>query len=108
MDSLVTLIGNAAVDPIFRKRFLDHPVDTADQYGFRFTKGDFQMMEVVFAHLTATEHRDLEGAFKTLQDLLHKKVHLLDKTICGPPCKWSIYPPAEPHELREEWLKAAA
>jgi hypothetical protein len=108
MDLLITLIGNAAVDPIFRKRFLANPIDTADEYGFRFTKGDFEMMSDVFAGLTPEEKQDLELAFKGVQDLLYKNIQVAQQRVCHPPCAWSIYPPPEPHELRKEWQKAAA
>ena len=73
MDLLVTLIGNAAVDPFFRKRFLDNPVDTADEYGFRLTKGEFEMMKTVFADLTQTEKNALQEAFVALENLLYKQ-----------------------------------
>ncbi len=36
-DLLITLIGNAAVDPGFRELFLKNPLETADDYGFRLT-----------------------------------------------------------------------
>jgi len=41
-----------------------------------------------------------------LQDMLLEKV--IQRKACRPPCALSIYPPPEPHELREEWLEAAA
>jgi hypothetical protein len=107
MDLLITLIGNAAVDPFFRERFLKDPVDTADEYGFHFIKGDFEMMKDVFVGITPAEKSDLEKAFKSLQDLLYKNVQSAGRNPCGPPCKWCIYPPPEPHELRKEWEKAA-
>jgi hypothetical protein len=109
MDFLVTLIGNAVVDPVFRKRILNNPIDTADEYGFRFTKSDFEMMKTMFVGLTQTEKNDLEQQFKVLQDMLLKKiVQLVPQKVCHPPCALSIYPPPEPHELREEWVAAAA
>lgn len=95
MDLLITLLGNVAVDPSFRERFLKDPVDTADEYGFRMTKGEFELMKTVFADLTPMERNALEGAFAGLQDLLYKS------TNCHPPCAWSVYPPPEPHELRK-------
>ena len=104
MDLLVTLIGNAAVDPFFRKRFLDNPVDTADEYGFRLTKGEFEMMKTVFADLTQTEKNALQEAFVALENLLYKQ---LDR-VCPRPCAWSIFPPPEPHALREERKMPAA
>jgi hypothetical protein len=105
MELLVTLIGNAAVDPFFRKRFLDNPVDTADEYGFRLTKGEFEMMKTVFADLTQTEKNALQEAFVALETLLYKQ---LDRTCPTRPCLWSIFPPPEPRELRKEREKVAA
>jgi hypothetical protein len=102
MELLVTLIGNAAVDPFFRKRFLDSPVDTVDEYGFRLTKGDFEIMEAMFANLTATEKADVERAFVTLENWLYRKLESKEILKCGRPCLMSIYPPGEPHELRKE------
>jgi len=94
MDVLVTVIGNVVVDPYFRKRFLDDPVGITDAYGFRLTKGDFEMMKTMFADLTPTEKNAFEEAFGDLQHLLYK--------VCDPPCHHSIYPPPEPEELRKE------
>lgn len=102
MELLVTLIGNAAVDHFFRKRFLDNPVDTVDEYGFRLTKADFEIMETMFAELKPKEKEDLEQAFVALENLLYKKLDSEKSAICGRPCSMSIYPPGEPHELRKE------
>jgi hypothetical protein len=44
MDHLIMLIGDAAVDPNFRDKFFENPIEVAEQYGFRFTKGEFEMM----------------------------------------------------------------
>jgi len=116
MNFLVTLIGNAAVDPNFRKWFLDDPVQTAEVYGFRFTKGDFQMMEAVFVGLTPAEKTEMEAAFKNLQDKLYAKIEAkvefymasaLERIQpCHPPCAWSIYPPPELSEGLETAGKA--
>jgi len=106
MEQLVTLIGNAAVDHFFRKRFLDNPVDTADEYRFLLTKGDFVIMKTVFADLTPAEKSALDQAFAALEQLLYKKLDV-DEKICGHPCNLSVYPPGEPHELRHEREKAA-
>jgi hypothetical protein len=102
MDLLITLIGNAAVDPFFRKRFLDNPVEISDYYGFRLTKGDFEMMNTMFADLSPTEKTALNNAFVALEKLLYKNLDLDEKNICGHPCRMSIFPPPEPHELRKE------
>jgi hypothetical protein len=96
MDLLVTVIGNVSVDPYFRKRFLDNPVEITDAYGFRLTKGDFEMMKTMFADLTQVEKDTYRQAFDDLGRLLYKNVP------CGPPCHHSIYPPPQPPELRKE------
>ena len=98
MDLLITLIGNAAVDPIFRKKFLEDPTDIMDHYGFRLTKGEFEMMQTVFVDITAEEKQQMEKAFAILEDKLYANVR------CQPPCKWSLYPPPE---FRKDWPKAA-
>jgi len=96
MDLLVTVIGNVAVDPYFRKRFLDDPVKITDDYGFRLTKGDFEMMKTMFADLTRAEKEALLEAFGALERLLYQK------SPCNPPCHHTIYPPPQPEELRKE------
>lgn len=108
MELLITLIGNAAVDPVFRKHFLDDPVDTADEYGFRLTKGEFEMMKAVFADLTQKEKEILDQTFLALENVLYNNLSTrtpkpdLPSQPCHPPCMWSIFPPPEPHELRKE------
>lgn len=100
MDLLVTVIGNAVVDPIFRKRFLDNPVDIADHYRFRLTKGEFELMQKVFVNLNPDDRDKLEQAFSALEDILYARV----PSTCTHPCLWSIFPPPE---LRAELKKAA-
>jgi len=94
MDLLITLIGNAVVDPFFRKRFLDNPVDIVDHYRFRLTKGEFELLQTVFVGLEPQEKEKLEKAFSVLQEILYVKIGPCPK----PPCLWSLYPPTE---LRE-------
>ena len=98
MDFLITVIGNAAVDPIFRGRFLSDPVDTIDHYGIHLTKGEFELMLTVFANLTPDEKYQMEEAFSELERILYLKKQ------CTHPCLWSIYPPPE---LRATYPKAA-
>jgi hypothetical protein len=99
MDLLVSLIGNAAVDPNFRKRFLDNPVDIADRYRFQLTKGEFEIMQTIFGDLTPAEKNQLDEVFSVLEEKLYAK---LDR--CTHPCKMSIYPPPE---FRSDLAKAA-
>jgi hypothetical protein len=107
MDLLITLIGNAAVDPGFRKLFLDNPLETADYYGFRMTKGDFQIMTAMFAKLSNEERAALEAAFTAVEVLLYAKVDdaalapPFKKAPCTKPCSLSLYPPRELPQLRE-------
>ena len=114
MEFLITLIGNAAVDHFFRERLLSNPVDTVDEYGFRLTKSDFEMMKAVFGHSGTKD--ELRAAFVSLEDALYKALEAGTQEItrtqkteialppkgCGRPCFWSIFPPGEPHELRQE------
>jgi hypothetical protein len=87
MDFLITLIGNAAVDPNFREVFLNDPVDTIDRFGFRLTKGDYEMMMRVFTSLDDKEKADLKQAFGVLEDRLYRRLP------CTHPCFWSIHLP---------------
>ena len=48
MDLLVTVIGNAVVDPQFRSRLLQNPRAAIDEWGFRLTKGEVEMLEAMF------------------------------------------------------------
>lgn len=98
MDLLITVIGNAAVDPNFRKRFLDNPVDTIDHYGIHLTKGDFELMQTVFGNL-GEERDEMERGFLALEKLLYAKLPCPQK-----PCLWSIFPPPE---FRAEYRKTA-
>jgi len=101
MDVLITLIGNAVVDPIFRAKFLALPVDTADHYGFRLTKADFELMRITFEDL-GSEKPEFEQAFQTLEDLVYNRIET--KIGCqSRPCFMSISPPPD---LRADWPKA--
>lgn len=93
MDLLITLIGNAAVDPFFRKSFLDDPNATVERCHFRLTKGEFDMLQTVFASLDENEKAALESAFHVLEDLLYLNLK------CGKPCNWSISLPAQPTKI---------
>jgi len=102
MDSLITLIGNAVVDPIFRGKFLARPVDTTDHYGFRLTKADFELMRTVFEDLGDPDKLEFEEAFLTLENLVYGRIER--KIGCqSRPCFMSISPPPD---LRADWPKA--
>ena len=113
MDLLVTLIGNAAVHPGFRTLFLENPERIAEAYGFRLTKGDYEIMTTVFANLGKEDLEKLVAAFETLENELYKRLQVetlgvLPPRKCMKPCSLSIYPPPEiREELRERGLLAA-
>lgn len=98
MELLVTLIGNAAVDPNFRAEFLENPVAAIQKHGFHMTKGEFEMMQTVF---NQDDKKELEGAFKNLETkLYHRLLGTSEKgearavpperRCTQPPCYWSI------------------
>jgi hypothetical protein len=98
MDLLITIIGNAAVDPGFRQRLLNDPLRTADEYGFHLTKGEVEMLERVFTKQAAA---DLERDFHSLEDTLYQNVEKPSvpyPVACKRPCVWSAYPPAQYRE----------
>lgn len=82
MDFLVSVIGNAVVDPIFRRELLKNPADAIDEWGFRLTKGESAMLQTMF-------HKDLrkelEKQLDVLENILYRKVESPDKlTALGP------------------------
>ena len=104
MEFLITLIGNAAVDPNFRKMFLKDPVDTIDRYGFRLTKSDYQLMVQVFGGLTQAERDELDKSLSLLEAKLYAKI----RPPCTPLCFWSIAPPPEVRSKLPEWKETPA
>ena len=90
MYLLITLIGNAAVDPVFRGMFLADPLGTAEKYGFRLTKGEVELLQIVF---TQEMQETFERNFQILEQTLYKNVP--EARCKKPPCAWSLYPPPE-------------
>jgi hypothetical protein len=43
--SLIAIIGNAVLDPDFRRDLLSNPIATAKDYGFQLTKGEAEELE---------------------------------------------------------------
>ena len=84
MFSLVTLIGNAVVDPAFRRAFLADPTATINLYGVRMSKGEFDLMNTVFGSANASS---LESVFYQLQQALYSR-----SGCNNPPCLWAIFP----------------
>jgi hypothetical protein len=89
MDFLLTVIGNAAVDPLFREDLLLNPRATIDEWGLRLTKGDLQMMEAMFGR----RQDELEQRFKALEDLLYDNLDEVKAAKCDRPCRMSLSRP---------------
>jgi hypothetical protein len=88
MNLMITLIGNAVVDSIFRHKFLADPLGTADAYGFQLTKGEVKVLAKVF---TNEAQEALERDFQKLEETLWP----VGQPCKKPPCAWSLYPPPE-------------
>jgi len=99
MDLLATVIGNAVADPEFRARLLDDPRGALDEWGFRLTKGEVRMLDVIF---TSDKKKVLMDKFDELQDAL---LHGLGKELMCNVVRcpgFGCYPPLSRHELRKE------
>jgi len=55
MDLLITVIGNAVADTEFRERLLRDPLTALDEWGFRLTKGEIEMMQEVLPRASEEE-----------------------------------------------------
>jgi len=110
MDLLITVIGNAVADPIFRAKLLENPLQAIDDWGFRLTKREVGVLEGMFAELNG-ENRDLLARlFKPLEDILYKNLEEASSRnvamMCNTKrCPVSLYP--QTTELRAEVRKAA-
>lgn len=89
MDFLITVIGNAAVDPGFREDLLKNARKTIDAWGLRLTKGDVEMMNAMFGSRT----KELEEKFKALEDVLYDNLDRDKEAKCDRPCRMSISQP---------------
>ena len=89
MDFLVTVIGNAVVDPLFREKLLANPRGAIDTWGFRLTKGEVEMLEAMFTH----EQEKLKKKFHGLEDALYENLAKLIPAPCDRPCKMSVSRP---------------
>jgi len=91
MDFLLTVIGNAAVDDVFRQDLLISPVETIDAWGLRLTKGEVEMAKEMFGR----RQKDLERTFAALEDVLYGN---LEGTplACNRPCRMTL---SRPHPL---------
>ncbi len=96
--NLLVIIGNAAVDPIFRAALFKDSLAIARRYGFQLTKFEARVLKKVFRSENAAK---LELAFKALQDALHSSLPLnRDCNIVlmckRPPCYLSMAAPDWP------------
>jgi len=89
MDFLVTVIGNAVVDPLFREELLANPRASIDTWGFRLTKGELEMLEVMFTN----GQMELREKFRALEDVLYQNLEKLIPTACDRPCRMSVSRP---------------
>jgi|SRR5207245_147590 len=89
MDLLVTVIGNAAVDPLFREKLLANPRESIDTWGFRLTKGEVEMLEAMFTK----GQEELSEKFQALEDALYQNLEELIPTACDRPCRMSVSRP---------------
>jgi hypothetical protein len=90
MELLITLIGDAAVDPNFRDEFLENPAGTIDKYGFRLTKCDYELMMMMFTKLSVKQKTELAEAFTALQNKLYAPLEQKSIGPCRPPCFMSM------------------
>ena len=90
MDLLVTVIGNAAVDPLFREKLLANPRDAVDTWGFRLTKGEIEMLEAMFTK----RQEEVEEKFKALENALYENLEQLIPKACDRPCRMSVSRPS--------------
>ncbi|MGB6249799.1 MAG: hypothetical protein WCC78_02160 [Terriglobales bacterium] len=97
MNLLITVIGNAAVHPEFRKELLNDPLATIDRWGFHLTKGEVELLEKMFTKNLSKLRKNFEALENTLYGNLPP---------CPKPCSMSLYPP--PGKAREDLKKAAA
>ncbi len=103
MDLLTTVIGNAVADPAFRDQLLQNPIETLDNWGFRLTKGEVEIMEEVLHREPAEQ---LRTKFQALREGLYGKAEVV---LCPEKiCKMSAYPPKTEQKLREDLKRTAA
>lgn len=49
MTDVITIIGAAVVDSVFRQKLFSDPGGTAEKYGFQLTVGELQLLETLVA-----------------------------------------------------------
>jgi hypothetical protein len=88
MDLLVTVIGNAAVDPVFREELLANPRAAIDLWGFRLTKGEVELLDAMFTH----RQTELNERFEALENVLYENLRGVIYA-CDKPCHMSVSRP---------------
>lgn len=95
MELLITVLGNALVQYQFRdKLFAEDPVVAAEEWGFRLTKGEREMLELIFKKGNEKYTKELRERFESLEDQIY--VNLKTVYMCEKPCKMSVPPPVYP------------
>jgi hypothetical protein len=91
MDFLITVLGNALVQDEFRETlFSDDPVAAAEAWGFRLTKGEGEMLNLIFKGDDAYKE-ELRARFDSLEDQVYANIRTV--FACDRPCKMSVPPP---------------
>ncbi len=118
MDLLITVIGNAVLDPVFRERLLKNPLQALDDWRFRLTNSEFTMLLEMFSKLSQKQKDDLESKFHSVGAMLYQnRDQATSRRVCRvcPPkrCLASVYPslPSLRNNLKKralaEWVKVA-
>ncbi len=74
MDLLITVIGNAVLDPVFREHLVDNPIQALDDWGFRLTKSEIGYLRGMF---TGGNKDELKNKLATVGELLYRNHELL-------------------------------
>ncbi len=105
MDLLITVIGNAVLDSVFREHLLKDPIEALDNWGFRLTKHETGTLR----GMVAGDKEELKSKFKALEELLYndfERAATLVEVICPKKrCFPSVYPRLA--GVREALRKAA-
>lgn len=92
MDLLITVLGNALVQDEFRETLLSgNPVAAAEAWGFRLTKGEREMLELIFKDGDDTYKKELLDLFERLEDKVYENIQRV--YMCERPCKMSVPKP---------------
>ena len=97
MDLLITVIGNAVLDPVFRARLLEDPLQALDDWRFRLTNSEFAMLQDMFSKLSQQQKGDLKDKLHSLGTMLYQnREGATDRNVEMPcptrRCVASVYP----------------